>query len=260
MKRAVRRRGEACLALTLALALLLAGCGAKGQPNPAAEAPPATEVEREQDANMVQVDHPEQFPLVTASAHVSAPELNVTGVVGADVSQKRARDLAGFRARGGHSRTAGRHGRQGAAPDAGGERGRFRRVFRLPQSAGRRNSGARAARSLQAPVRQGSHRGQRPGSGRGHRRQGKGGCRNGTGASQGAGSGRRSSGLDSRYFRAHFGGDRGAERDRRRRASRPWTIRRTCSPSPICPASGSCATCTRTTWRMCVWANTRTSI
>ena len=73
--------------LSLALALLLAGCGAKGQPNPAAEAPPAAEVEREQDANMVKVDHPEQFPLATASAHVAAPELNVTGVVSADVSR-----------------------------------------------------------------------------------------------------------------------------------------------------------------------------
>jgi cobalt-zinc-cadmium efflux system membrane fusion protein len=75
------------LGLCLALALLLAGCGAKGQPNPAAEAPPAAEVEREQDANMVKVDHPEQFPLATASAHVAAPELNVTGVVSADVSR-----------------------------------------------------------------------------------------------------------------------------------------------------------------------------
>ena len=36
---------------------------------------------------MVKVDHPEQFPLATASAHVAAPELNVTGVVSADVSR-----------------------------------------------------------------------------------------------------------------------------------------------------------------------------
>jgi cobalt-zinc-cadmium efflux system membrane fusion protein len=81
------RHGFLGLCLALALGLLLAGCGAKGQPNPAAEAPPAAEVEREQDANMVKVDHPEQFPLATASAHVTAPELNVTGVVSADVSR-----------------------------------------------------------------------------------------------------------------------------------------------------------------------------
>ena len=36
---------------------------------------------------MVKVDHPEQFPLATASAHVAAPELNATGVVSADVSR-----------------------------------------------------------------------------------------------------------------------------------------------------------------------------
>jgi cobalt-zinc-cadmium efflux system membrane fusion protein len=93
MKHAVHRRGEGvpsgslALAAVLALALFLAGCGAKGQPNPAAEAPPAAEIEREQDANMVKVDHPEQFPLATASAHVAAPELNATGVVSADVSR-----------------------------------------------------------------------------------------------------------------------------------------------------------------------------
>lgn len=73
--------------LLLALGLLMAGCGAKGQPNPAAEAPPPADVEMEQDANMVKVDHPDQFPLATASAHVAAPELNVTGVVSADVSR-----------------------------------------------------------------------------------------------------------------------------------------------------------------------------
>jgi len=73
--------------LTLALGLLMAGCGAKGQPNPAAEAPPPADVELEQDANLVKVNHPDQFPLATASAHVAAPELNVTGVVSADVSR-----------------------------------------------------------------------------------------------------------------------------------------------------------------------------
>jgi cobalt-zinc-cadmium efflux system membrane fusion protein len=73
--------------LSLALGLVLAGCGAKGQADPAAEAPPAAEVEPEQDASLVKVDHPEQFPLVTASVHVAAPELNVTGVVSADVSR-----------------------------------------------------------------------------------------------------------------------------------------------------------------------------
>ena len=34
------------------------------------------------------MDHPEQFPLVTAGQHVAAPELNVTGVVSPDVSRQ----------------------------------------------------------------------------------------------------------------------------------------------------------------------------
>jgi cobalt-zinc-cadmium efflux system membrane fusion protein len=40
------------------------------------------------DANNFQIDHPEQFPLVTAGDHVATPELNVTGVVNPDVSRQ----------------------------------------------------------------------------------------------------------------------------------------------------------------------------
>jgi cobalt-zinc-cadmium efflux system membrane fusion protein len=43
-------------------------------------------VEHEGDGSVFKVDHPEQFPLVTAEKRVAAPELNVTGVVNADVS------------------------------------------------------------------------------------------------------------------------------------------------------------------------------
>ncbi|MGA2268852.1 MAG: efflux RND transporter periplasmic adaptor subunit [Bryobacteraceae bacterium] len=83
MKRAVLMEAG----FLLASGFLLAGCGAKGQVDPAAEAPPPAQVVQEQDAGMVKVDHPEQFPLATASAYVAAPELNVTGVVSADVSK-----------------------------------------------------------------------------------------------------------------------------------------------------------------------------
>ncbi|MGA2198072.1 MAG: efflux RND transporter periplasmic adaptor subunit [Bryobacteraceae bacterium] len=67
--------------------LLLLGCGAKGQTDPAAGAPPAAQVEKEGDASLVKVDHPEQFPLATATRRDSVPELAVTGVVAADVSR-----------------------------------------------------------------------------------------------------------------------------------------------------------------------------
>ncbi|MGA2040885.1 MAG: efflux RND transporter periplasmic adaptor subunit [Bryobacteraceae bacterium] len=78
-------RTAACLLAALALAL--AGCRAKGQPDPKAEAPPPAQVENETDVNVVKVDHAEQFPLATAVLRETAPELQVTGVVSADVSR-----------------------------------------------------------------------------------------------------------------------------------------------------------------------------
>jgi len=71
----------------LALALLLAGCGAKGETDPGGGAPPPVKVEREGDADLVKVDHPEQFPLAVAARYDATEELNVTGVVSADVSR-----------------------------------------------------------------------------------------------------------------------------------------------------------------------------
>jgi cobalt-zinc-cadmium efflux system membrane fusion protein len=79
-------RGLGCC-VVLVLTMGLAGCRAKGQPDPRAEAPPPAQVESESDANLVKVDHPEQFPLATAELRESAPELKVTGVVSVDVSR-----------------------------------------------------------------------------------------------------------------------------------------------------------------------------
>jgi cobalt-zinc-cadmium efflux system membrane fusion protein len=70
-----------------ALALVLAGCGERVKADPAAGAPPPATVEVEPDSSMVKVDHPDQFPLTTAVRRDTAPELNVTGVVSADVSR-----------------------------------------------------------------------------------------------------------------------------------------------------------------------------
>jgi cobalt-zinc-cadmium efflux system membrane fusion protein len=79
------------LTLFSSLVLVLAGCGSKGTAQAAAEAgtgPVTAIVEHDLDANNFKVEHPEQFPLATAGEHVAAPELNVTGVVGADVSRQ----------------------------------------------------------------------------------------------------------------------------------------------------------------------------
>jgi len=78
-----------CLAagsLLLASALFLAGCGGS-KADPKAEAPPAAKVEHEQDANVFQVEHPEQFPLATAVEHVSTSQLLATGTVSPDISR-----------------------------------------------------------------------------------------------------------------------------------------------------------------------------
>jgi membrane fusion protein, heavy metal efflux system len=75
-----------CLALCLALASFLTGCN-EGKPDPKAEAPPAATVVPDLDANNFKVDHPEQFPMVTAVEHKAAPALNVTGVVQPDINR-----------------------------------------------------------------------------------------------------------------------------------------------------------------------------
>ena len=71
-----------CLSLTL-----LGSACSSGKANPAAEAPPQAQVVSDLDANNFTVAHPEQFPLATAVTHLSAPALNVTGVVQPDITR-----------------------------------------------------------------------------------------------------------------------------------------------------------------------------
>lgn len=78
--------GAALLLLGVAT-VWLAGCNAEGKVDPAAGAPPPAQVEEEGETNVFKVDHPEHFPIVAAGQRSEAPELNVTGVVSADVSR-----------------------------------------------------------------------------------------------------------------------------------------------------------------------------
>jgi cobalt-zinc-cadmium efflux system membrane fusion protein len=82
----MKRVGFQCLAAAVAAILILEGCG-NSKRNPAAEAPPQARVEREQDLSVIQVDHPEQFPLATATEHSSTSQLVVTGAVSPDVAR-----------------------------------------------------------------------------------------------------------------------------------------------------------------------------
>jgi membrane fusion protein, heavy metal efflux system len=68
------------------LAALFDGCGGS-KADPKAEAPPTPSVEHESDANIFQVEHPEQFPLVTAVEHLSTSQLVATGAISPDISR-----------------------------------------------------------------------------------------------------------------------------------------------------------------------------
>jgi cobalt-zinc-cadmium efflux system membrane fusion protein len=79
-------KGVRTAALVFALGFFLWGCGeSKGDPK--TEAPPQTRVEHEEDVNVVQVEHPEQFPLAAAAEHLSATQLSATGTVSPDISR-----------------------------------------------------------------------------------------------------------------------------------------------------------------------------
>lgn len=72
---------------TVAVSLFLAGCGQKVEADPKLGEPPPADVIEQSDGNMFRVDHPEQFPIVTAGEHDAAPELQTTGAVNPDISR-----------------------------------------------------------------------------------------------------------------------------------------------------------------------------
>ncbi len=65
---------------------LLAGCNGKPS-DPKSEAPPAAAVETDTDVNLVHVDHPNQFPLVSATSYATTSTVQVTGTVNPDISR-----------------------------------------------------------------------------------------------------------------------------------------------------------------------------
>jgi membrane fusion protein, heavy metal efflux system len=82
----MNRMDFAILSLPLIVALFLTGCSG-GKSDPQAEAPPPLKVERVEDRNVFQVDHPERFQLTQATEHIAAPQLRVTGTVNPDISR-----------------------------------------------------------------------------------------------------------------------------------------------------------------------------
>jgi cobalt-zinc-cadmium efflux system membrane fusion protein len=82
----MNRRDFAIWSLPLLMALCFTGCSG-GKSDPQAEAPPPLKVERVEDRNVFQVDHPERFHLTQAAEHVATPQLRVTGTVTPDISR-----------------------------------------------------------------------------------------------------------------------------------------------------------------------------
>jgi len=82
----MRLRGFEFLIPCLMLGLVTAGCG-DAEKDANGGAPPPLKVEQENDPNVFQVDHPDQFPLVAAVEHLAAPQLKATGTVTPDVSR-----------------------------------------------------------------------------------------------------------------------------------------------------------------------------
>ena len=77
---------KSLIGILFAASSLAAGCG-RGTNDPRAEAPVPAQVVQDQGGSVIQVDHPEQFPLSTAAARTSTSQLVVTGVVAPDVSR-----------------------------------------------------------------------------------------------------------------------------------------------------------------------------
>jgi membrane fusion protein, heavy metal efflux system len=95
MNRKISWGATALAAIVAAGISLLPGCGTKVNAQGPVETatntgtgPVPIAVVPDLDPNNFTVDHPERFPMATATEYVAAPELNVTGVVNPDVSRQ----------------------------------------------------------------------------------------------------------------------------------------------------------------------------
>jgi membrane fusion protein, heavy metal efflux system len=74
-------------AVPFALLLLLASCSPKPKVDEAAAAPPPAKIEVLADLNLIKVDHPERFSLVTAGRVRDVQQVNANGVVNPDIER-----------------------------------------------------------------------------------------------------------------------------------------------------------------------------
>jgi len=82
----MRARGALAVVCLLAGTVFLAGCKSSNEA-PNSGAPPPLKLEVTGNPNVFRTEHPELFPLTTATAYQAAVELGVTGTVNPDVSR-----------------------------------------------------------------------------------------------------------------------------------------------------------------------------
>src|SRR5580698_9517680 len=80
--------GVVLILAAIPLVLTVTSCGNVHAQDPSAGLPPPAKVVPFADAALFTVDHPEQFPLATATEHPATSELVVTGTVTPDVSKQ----------------------------------------------------------------------------------------------------------------------------------------------------------------------------
>ena len=82
----MRRPTIQVLVLSSIAILFLCSCG-NGKNDPNAGAPPPLKVERAEDRNVFQLEHPDKFPLTTAAERVTTSQLTATATVNPDISR-----------------------------------------------------------------------------------------------------------------------------------------------------------------------------